>query len=46
MKNKILLRLLKDEGDGCVGAGNDVDGDHPITECSGVQWLDGLGGQV
>ena len=38
--------LLKDEGDGCDGAGNDVDGDHPITECSGVQWLDGLGGQV
>ena len=34
------------EGDGCDGAGNDVDGDHPITECSGVQWLDGLGGQV
>ena len=39
MMNTILLVLLK-------GDGGDGDGDHPITECSSVQWLDGLGGQV
>ena len=47
MMNIILLVLLKgDGGDGDDGVGNDGDGDHPITECSSVQWLDGLGGQV
>ena len=37
MMNIIMLVLLK---------GDDGDCDHPITECSSVQWLDGLGGQV
>ena len=52
MMNTILLVLLKgdggdgDDGVGNDGVGNDGDGDHPITECSSVQWLDGLGGQV
>ena len=37
---------VDDEGEGSERLPNGDDDHHPITECSGVQWLDGLGGQV
>ena len=45
LMNPIILLLMM-RGEGSERLPNGDDDHHPITECSGVQWLDGLGGQV